>query len=403
MTESRILGGAADHGRPAGAVREVRARAESEARLEEALEFGRTILASLLDRIVILDRRGAIIAVNDAWERFALENGGAEVLARAGVGINYLEVCERAGAREALEGIQSVLSGRSSLYRSEYAIDTPREACWYQLEVIPLRRAEGGAVVMHRDTTAGRKAEEELRRLRRDTWHARRVTQVGAITASLAHELNQPLTAILSNAQAAARILAMPDPDLQEIQAILADIVHDDKRAAEVIVGLRSMLRRQETQRERIDLAKTIQEVLALARNEALAHDIEVELRVPADCPLTADRGQIQQVILNLVTNAIEAMEGQPPERRRLEISLTTTPDEARLAVRDRGPGISPDEQTKVFDSFWTTKSTGMGIGLPISRSIIESHGGRLWFTNNQDQGATFFVALPLEIPRDPA
>jgi PAS domain S-box-containing protein len=256
-------------------------------------------------------------------------------------------------------------------------------------------------LVFLRDVTAHRRDDEELRRLRRDMWHAHRVAQTGAITASLAHELNQPLTAILSNAQAGARLMALPDPDLDEIRAILADIVHDDKRAAGVIVGLRAMMRRQETQYERIDLARTIREVVVLARTEALAHDVQIELEVPPECPLSADRVQIQQVVLNLVMNAIEAMENQPAERRRMRITLITTGEDAQVAVRDWGPGIADDQRGKVFDSFWTTKSQGMGIGLPISRSIIESHGGRLWWENHAERGATFYFTLSISIQRD--
>lgn len=383
-------------------LRDVTARRRSEAQLQEVLGFNRNILASLVDNMVILDRQGTILAANDAWETFALENGGPGVLARAGVGTNYLEVCRRAGALEALDGIEAVLKGSSALYRSEYACHSPMASRWYQIEVMPLRRAEGGVVVVHRDITARKKAEEELQGLRMHSWHAHRVAQTGAIAASLAHELNQPLAAILSNAQAGVRLMAAPGPDLEEIRAILTDIVYDDKRAAAVIAGLRAMLRRKETYRERLDLARTIREVLALAHSELIAHGVEVELRAESDIPVSADSAQVQQVVLNLVMNAIEAMEGQPAGHRRLELSLAPTPaGEALLAVRDSGTGIPEDQQTRLFDAFWTTKPHGMGIGLPICRSIIESHGGHLWFANNEDQGVTFFVSLPLNVARE--
>lgn len=383
-------------------VRDVTQRTQAEARLHESLEFTRTILASLVDRLVILDRGGTILSINDAWERFALEHGGTEALSKSGVGVNYLDVCRRAREWRVLEGIESVLRRRHDIFRLEYAAHAPSETRWYMMEAMPLRRTEGGAVVVHQDITTRRRAEAELHRLRMDNWHAHRVAQTGAIAASLAHELNQPLAAILSNAQAGARLLAAERPDLEEIRAILADIVQDDKRAAAVIAGLRAMMRREQTRRERLDLASLVQGGLALAHSELITHNVVVDLRVEAGCDVIADSAQIQQVVLNLVLNAVEAMDAQPPERRRLEISLEDTPaGEALLAVRDRGPGIPADQQEKLFESFWTTKAHGMGVGLPICRSIIESHGGHLWFVNNEGGGATFFVSLPSSGPED--
>jgi two-component system sensor kinase FixL len=306
------------------------------------------------------------------------------------------------GLREQLQ------DGRLERFSLEYRYLHPaRGERWIQHVAGARSRGAGGRAArtygVLRDITPRKKAEEELARLRTDIWHAHRVAQTGAIAASLAHELNQPLAAILSNAQAGVRLLAGQDPDLDEIREILTDIVHDDKRAADVIVGLRAMLRRKGTQRERLNLATTMRDVLALARSELLAHAIEVELRADGDFPLSADRGQIQQVMLNLVTNAIEAMADQPSERRRLEISLESpAAGTVLLAVRDRGRGIPEDEQTRVFDAFWTTKEHGMGIGLPICRTIIESHGGHLWFANNEDYGVTFFVSLPVSTHPDP-
>ncbi len=243
-----------------------------------------------------------------------------------------------------------------------------------------------------------RKDEEEMRRLRQQIWHADRVARTGAITASLAHELNQPLAAILSNAQAGLRFMADENPDLAQIREILGDIVFDDKRAAAVISGLRAMLRRQATSRERISLANAIQETIELLHSELVGRHVDVEMRFEADCTVLADKSQIQQVVLNLVMNSAESMESQPVDQQRLELVLALTPaNEAQVAIRDSGPGVSDDMTDKLFDGFWTTKPQGMGIGLPICRSIIESHGGRMWFANNPDRGATFYFILPLE------
>jgi C4-dicarboxylate-specific signal transduction histidine kinase len=301
-----------------------------------------------------------------------------------------------------VEGLRSVLRGGSPLYRTAYApLDTLKDR-WYRMEVMPLQRPEGGAVVLHRDITDRRHSDEELRGLRMHIWHAHRVAQLGVIAGSLAHELNQPLAAILSNAQAGQRMMAREDVDLDEIRAILSDIVYDDKRAASVIVGLRAMLRRRETLRERIDFERIIREVLAMLRSELLSHEIEIDFHAGPDLTLSADRTQIQQVIINLVMNAIEAMNDVPPDQRRIQMSVWGTPDgRALFTIRDRGPGIPEALQPRVFDAFWTTKPDGMGIGLPISRSIIESHGGHLGFENHPERGVTFHVSLPLS-PGDP-
>jgi C4-dicarboxylate-specific signal transduction histidine kinase len=264
----------------------------------------------------------------------------------------------------------------------------------------PIRDTVGnviGVVHVGRDISDRKQAEAELQRLRLNLWHTDRVAQTGAITASLAHELNQPLTAILSNAQAGLRFMDAGNPDLGEIRAILADIAHDDKRAGAVISGLRSMLRRKETQRETINLASTIEEVLSLVHSERVGQQVELRLGLDADFLVLADKGQVQQVILNLVMNAMQAMQGQPAHQRRLELTLTRThTGDALVTVRDSGPGVPEEQQGKLFEAFWTTKNQGLGIGLHISRSIIESHGGRLSFTNNADRGATFSFTLPL-------
>jgi PAS domain S-box-containing protein len=274
--------------------------------------------------------------------------------------------------------------------------------CWIRARgTVVERDAEGRAIRMvgtHEDITERRQNEDEMRRLRLQAWHADRVARTGAITSSLAHELNQPLAAVLSNAQAALRFLARENPDLNEIREILGDIVHADKRAGAVISGLRSMLRRAETHREKISLAEAIRETMDLLHGELLGRQVEAKRHCESDCFVLADKAQIQQVILNLIMNSIEAMQEQPVHRRRLEVALThPKADTAQIAVRDSGPGV-PDEQiAKLFEAFWTTKSQGMGIGLPICRSIVESHGGRIWHANNGNGGATFYFTLPVE------
>ncbi len=247
------------------------------------------------------------------------------------------------------------------------------------------------------DITEAKRAATEMQELRLQIWHADRVAQTGAITASLAHELNQPLTGILSTAQAGLRFMAGGNADCALIREILSNIVHDTKRAGGVINGLRAMLRHKETRREPIKLGATIQEVLDLVHSELISRQVEVRQNLDPDLTVVADKGQIQQVLLNLVMNALEAMQDQPAERRHLKLALARTETgEALVSLRDSGPGIPHGGQEKLFEAFWTTKQEGMGIGLAVSRSIIESHGGRLWFANTPDPGATFCFSLPV-------
>ncbi len=266
-----------------------------------------------------------------------------------------------------------------------------------EIGLSPLETPEGLLVYCSvRDVTERQRLAAETRRLQIELVHADRVTRTGTLTASLAHELNQPLAAILSNAQAALRFLARENPDLGEIRDILTDIVRDDKRAGAVISGLRNMLRRQEPERVRVELAGTLREVLGLLHSELLTHQVEVTTDFDAGCTVLADKAQLQQVVLNLVMNAIQAMQEQPAEERRLALSVSHTGEgEVWVAVRDAGVGIAEENFATVFDPFWTTKGQGMGLGLAVCRAILESHGGAIWVEANQDRGVTFLFRLP--------
>jgi len=372
--------------------------------VEKSLELSLTVLGSLLDCIAVLDRSGTIIAVNEAWKRSADDEDAPPVVKLGILGANAIDVLGQAVTAADVAGAQSVLDGGAAVYGTEYSPASAPRPRWYRMEILALRRAAGGAVVLHRDITAHPHSQAELQGLRMHIWHAHRVAQLGVIAGSLAHELNQPLAAILSNAQAGLRLMSRDDVDLEEIRAILTDIVFDDKRAASVIVGLRSMMRRRETQREQIDFGRTARDVLALLRSELLAQEVQIDFHAGPDLPLSADPTQIQQVILNLVMNAMESMSDLPAGERRIEMAVWGTPEgRALFTIRDRGAGIPETMKERVFDAFWTTKPDGMGIGLPICRSIIESHGGQLWFENHAQRGVTFHVSLPLHPADAPA
>ena len=238
----------------------------------------------------------------------------------------------------------------------------------------------------------------ELRRQREDLAHLTRVSTMGQLASSLAHELNQPLTAILSNVQAAQRFM-MADPiDLAELRDILNDIVQDDYRASEVIRRIRAVVKKGDLEVIPLDLAGVMRDVVALVHSDAIVRGTRVTLDIDSTLPpVRGDRVQLQQVMLNLLLNAFDAMNDVPPVDRMVCVTLKPADNGMVLiAVRDRGNGLTADKLDKIFKPFFTSKPQGLGLGLSISRSIIDMHRGRLWAENNNDRGATFYVALPV-------
>ncbi|SOE68366.1 two-component system, LuxR family, sensor kinase FixL [Burkholderia sp. OK233] len=237
----------------------------------------------------------------------------------------------------------------------------------------------------------------ELHRNRQELAHLTRVSTMGQLASSLAHELNQPLTAILSNVQAAQRFLAADPIDLAEMRDILNDIVQDDYRASEVIRRIRAVVKKGDLEVAPLHLAGVIRDVVLLVHSDAIVRATRVVLDLDDDLPpVCGDRVQLQQVILNLLLNAFDAMNDLPPADRVVSVTLKAEDnDMVRTAVRDRGHGLTSDRLDKIFKPFFTSKPQGLGLGLSISRSIIDMHRGRLWAENNIDRGATFYVTLP--------
>ncbi|SDI55684.1 two-component system, LuxR family, sensor kinase FixL [Paraburkholderia phenazinium] len=230
-----------------------------------------------------------------------------------------------------------------------------------------------------------------------DLAHLTRVSTMGEIAGSLAHELNQPLTAILSNVHAAQRFMTADPIDVAEVLEILNDIVQDDYRASEVIRRIRSVVRKTDMEFALVDLVGVIREVVALLYSEAIMRGARVALQSCAELPAVyADKVQLQQVILNLLLNAFDAMSHVLPGERLVSVEVAAQSDETVLiAVRDCGHGLTVGKLDTVFKPFHTSKPSGLGLGLSISRSIVELHGGRIWAENNINRGATFFVSLP--------
>jgi PAS domain S-box-containing protein len=382
-----------------------RRRIEEQLRTSEALSSG--VLSSLPGHMVIVDRSGAMLRTSDAWREFAAGDGALDPTVLA-VGAGNCEARPRADqevaqlAQRVRNGIAAVLAGTQADVRLEYPYPTPTETRWASISVQPLLRPEGGAVLYHQDITRQRLDRLETERLRRDLTHVGRVTTMGEMAAALAHELNQPLTAILSNAHAGERYLAQAAPPLGEIREILQDVVGDARRAGEVIQRLRSLLRKDETKFLALDINIVVREMAVLTHTEAVLRNLTVDLELASDLPpVRGDRVQLLQVLLNLVVNGMEAM-GAQAEGRRIEIRTARGAEAVRVAVRDEGPGIPPEMLKEIFETFYTTKPKGMGMGLAISRSIVEAHGGQLWAENNPDRGATFWFTLPVCPPEPP-
>jgi C4-dicarboxylate-specific signal transduction histidine kinase len=237
-----------------------------------------------------------------------------------------------------------------------------------------------------------------LREVQMELAHANRVATMGQLTASIAHEINQPIGATVTNAQAALRWLAADPPDLEEVRQTLARIVKDGNRAGQVIDQIRSLIKKASPCKDRLGLNEAIREVVALTHGEAIKNHVSVRTQLAEGLPpIEGDRVQLQQVILNLTINAIEAMSSTNDAPRDLLLSTEKTePDDGvHVAVRDSGPGLAPVALDSVFDAFYTTKPSGLGLGLSICRSIIEAHGGRLWATANVPRGAVFQFTVP--------
>jgi C4-dicarboxylate-specific signal transduction histidine kinase len=263
-----------------------------------------------------------------------------------------------------------------------------------------LRRDERGAAAaileINRDITERKRAEEALRKAQTELAHVTRVMTLGELTASIAHEINQPLSGIVTNASACRRWLAGATPNLDEARDAVGRILRDGNRASDVITRIRALVRKADEEKAQLDMNHAIQEVAALAQGEVGRNRVALRMELAADVPpVLGDRVQLQQVILNLVMNGVEAMASVADRPRELLIySRQHESDKVLVAVQDSGIGIDRQNLEKVFNAFYTTKSQGMGMGLAISRSIVENHGGQLWAVPNDGPGATFQFTL---------
>jgi PAS domain S-box-containing protein len=294
-----------------------------------------------------------------------------------------------------------LLSGKRDHYHIEKRYRRKDGALvWGDLTVYIVRDDRGQPVFtigMVQDITDRKQAEEALRKAQAELAHVARVSTLGELGASIAHEISQPLAAIVADAHACLNWLAADHPHIDSVREALTSIAADGHRAAEVIGRIRALCRRTDPQREPLNLNDVVRDVVLLARHEVLGHRVSLRTELASGLPaVLGDRVQLQQVMINLVINGMEAMAAVTDRPRELLIRSQHEADQVVLAVQDSGVGIDADNVQRLFDAFFTTKASGMGMGLSISRSIIEDHGGRLWAAPNAGPGATFQFSLPM-------
>ena len=276
-----------------------------------------------------------------------------------------------------------------------------KDGSTFPVEVRTRGFVQGGralTISLARDISERKQAAEALREIQAELAHANRVATMGQLTASIAHEVNQPIAATVIEAQAAARWLAVDPPGLAEVRQALGRIIANGQRAGEVVERIRGLAKKGAPRTETVDLNGAVRDVIHLIRSEVLRHGVSLQMDLAPDLPrIEADRVELQQVVLNLTLNAVEAMRGVADGARVLQISSKAEADAVVVAVRDTGPGLGGQSADRLFEPFYTTKPDGMGMGLAICRSIIELHGGHLWAAANEPTGAVFHFTLPAE------
>ena len=384
-------------------------RAESAAALQSSAALTESVLAVLPGEAAIVDASGRIIRTNEAWTSVATAtrdeaDAPADIadqpVADAAPRIDALRAIGMPAGVAALvdEAIVSIIRGERDEFTLGYAGARRGQERWFELRVRRVGRLQGGAAVMNFDVTARRHAEAAMQRHLADIAHVDRIAAVAHLASSIAHELSGPMTAILTNAQAAERLLTRPDVDQNDIRACLSDIVEDDRRATAILGRIRNMIKKTTVATAPVALNDLVTVTIGLVTNEALLHGVSIEFTPAPALPIVrGDAIQLQQVILNLLMNAIAAA-AAGREARKVTVRTSTDASAIELSVHDTGPGIAPADMEHLFEPFFTTKPEGLGMGLAITRTIVEAHGGRLEVRNDTtDGGATFRMLLPTE------
>jgi two-component system sensor kinase FixL len=373
-----------------GFVEDITDRKRMETAIRQAADEWQATFDSIPNLVMILDPDCRIVRVNAAAKSF-LGLPAERILGSRCHTLMH-------GIEEPVEGCPFVRTMRSKKHEETEFYFEARNV-WLRISTDPILNEKGEIRhIVHsaKDITNEKKIEAETFVARKELLRTERLLSMGELTASLAHELNQPLTSILSNAQAGLRFIQSDRLDVDELKEILEDIATDDKRAGKIIRSLRSMLKPDEIELEMISINDVLSEMIVLFHSEAVIRRITVETNFTDPLPLlSVNKVQIQQVIVNLLMNAADAMVDQSENRRIVIRSAKTDDGDVRVAIRDFGLGIDETERTRIFEPFFTTKRSGLGMGLSLSRSIIENQGGHIWAENNPDKGATFYFDLP--------
>ena len=357
-------------------------------------ELNSAMLESFPGLALLVNAQGEILRSNQI-DAGVLDDELVEGTRRGRKYSDYLqEVTGRKGA-SAADAIAQVIAGTRPSATAEVPLASG--AHWLEIRAIQLPRGQRGSLVMHLDITQRKQSELERIQSRTEIYHLNRVAAMGQLAASLAHELSQPLAAILSNAEAAQRFAGRDNPDLAEIREALNDIADDDRRARGVIQGMRAMLKKEDLKVEPVDLNHIASSVAQMVRNEATLRGMSVQVSLrPSPVMVKGDPIALQQVLLNLASNGLDAMTGTGGDgcltiRTAGELDGST----ATVWVDDEGSGVSDELRDKLFQPFFTTKRTGLGMGLSICQSILDSMGGRIEVKNRDGKGASFSVTLP--------
>jgi PAS domain S-box-containing protein len=366
-------------------------------RAEEALRESERSLRSAIDgipgQVAVLAPNGDVEAVNRQIVEYSgrsleeLKNWGTNGTIHPDDLPHLIEVFTKSVAA----GVPYETETRLRRFDGEYR--------WFDIRGVPIRDDSGRIARWYSLLTEIEDRTQALARLQQmqsDFAHMNRVSMMGELAASLSHEIAQPIASARNNARAALNFLDMQPPDLGEVREALGSAVGDADRAGDIIDRIREQMKKTPPRMERFDLDAAINEVLVLARSAVIKHGISVQTRFADGLrPVQGDRVQLQQVLLNLILNAAEAMGSVDAGPRELLISIEQDHTGVLVAVSDSGPGLDPDNRERIFDAFYTTKSSGTGMGLSICRSIINAHGGRLWAEANEPRGAVFQFTLP--------
>jgi len=394
LSRGRFEGGrAGSPDRLMGVSVDITARREAEEALREAETTLKAIIDSTADMIWSVDPNSfGLLTFNAGLIDYFSEKGGLR-LSRGMRPEDLFPAGEQ--AQQWRSFYQRAL--QEGPFTTEYQAHADGNVLQLSFNVVKRDDRIFGVSIFGKDVTRRKQVEAELLRQRAELAHVSRVSTLGELAASVAHELNQPLGAILANAEAAELFLEQEPPPLDELRAILAAICKDDERAGEVIRRMRNLLRKRDLERVPVDMNSLVEDVLQLVSGDASLRGVSLSADLAPGLPkVYGDRVHLQQVLLNLIINGMDAMAGQSCERRRLRVQTRAgAENQMELAVTDSGHGVESEKLKRLFEPFFTTKPNGMGMGLSIARTIIEAHHGRIWAENNTSGGATFRILLP--------